>query len=136
MVLRNPGRTKVLSGFFFFVSYLILKWYISRDMKNKYTMRDCLGLNIAIKVAFSGDVSLNFYQNVIEKARIQTFNKEPTDEYVHELLKSWVSKESVRLFSTQKVIKFIFETDFEEIPLSINDNDLKMFVNWRFKIGK
>ena len=97
-------------------------------------------LNLVIRSAIGSGDSFDFYKDVIDESRIRTLDKESTCEYIDGLLKKWISKNVLKVNKSNNAIKyifnFVFEVELNDIPLFINDNVLKMYVNWRFKIGK
>lgn len=77
--------------------------------------------------------SFDFYVDVLDKLRNQAKESEISEELIEEMLLNWLNGISAPY---PKVSAFILYTKLKEVPLFLNDKDLKLFVEWRLKIAK
>jgi hypothetical protein len=104
-------------------------------MKNRYTIQDCFVLNILLNSSEGLFNSLNFYDEVIAKARETIMFRELRENEIEGLIRTWLLKNH-GLDDTVIICKFIFETEFNKVALFINEEKVKIFVEWRLKIAK
>jgi len=98
-------------------------------MKIKYTIEDCFVLNILINSREGSFNSLDFYDEVIAKARETIMIRELKENEIEELIRTWIFKRH-SLDETYTI------TEFNKVALFINEERLKIFVEWRLKIAK
>jgi hypothetical protein len=104
-------------------------------MKIKYTIEDCFVLNILINSREGSFNSLDFYDEVIAKARETIMIRELKENEIEELIRTWIFKRH-SLDETYTITEFIFKIEFNKVALFINEEILKIFVEWRLKIAK
>lgn len=103
-------------------------------MKNKYTVSDLHALKgILDNRGVEMEEGFDFYVEVLDKLRNQARESEISQEFIEEIVLNWIN--GIRA-PYPKVSAFIFVTKLREVPLFLNDNDLKLFVEWRLKIAK
>ena len=103
-------------------------------MKNQYTVSDLYALkeildNLGVEV----EEGFDFYVEVLDKLKNQVRESEISQEFIEEMLLNWIEGINAPY---PKVSAFIFTIKLRNVPLFLNDNDLKLFVEWRLKIAK
>mgnify|MGYP001766113761 FL=1 len=125
---------KVLPGLFYFISKLILKMYIYDTMENRYTISDLQTLGLVLQGRHPDFDSLTYYLEVMDTLK-QSLRENMLEEGVIEKsLKTWLIKKHFK--NLPAILKFIFKTEFKKVALAINNEDLKLFIEWRLKISK
>ena len=125
---------KVLPGLFYFISKLILKMYIYDTMENRYTISDLQTLGLVLQGRHPDFDSLTYYLEVMDTLK-QSLRENMLEEGVIEKsLKTWLIKKHFK--NLPAILNFIFKTEYKKVALSINNEDLKLFVMWRLKISK
>lgn len=129
---KTPVEQKFYRGFLFCTCELGVKKYIL-SMDNTYTVLDCLKLS-SILNGEGGTASLVFHDSVINKARLVCYGREITEEDMGGLIQEWLEHNHRSI--ARKAYNFLFKLPLEEVPLFINDTDMKPFVKWRLEISK
>lgn len=103
-------------------------------MKNTYLITDCLVLHNILKGRTGATGSIEFYEEVVHKATKILEFRELTEWDIEEILIRWLLKNF--LGEGHKIHKFLYETEFNNVALYINNTKLNIFVQWRLKICK
>ena len=104
-------------------------------MKNKYTIDDCMALRNALREDPVDPVEfVDFYDQVIRKAKEIVLNRELKDDDIEKLIRAWLTKNHLEEANT--IYKFLFEVELKKVALYINNERLKIYVKWRLKIAK
>lgn len=102
-------------------------------MKNQYTVSDLYALKKVVNKHLGDNSAFDFYVDVLDKLKNRVVESEVSQEFIEEVILNWMKGLSCPY---PKVSAFIFVTKLKEVPLFLNDNDLKIFVEWRLKIAK
>jgi hypothetical protein len=104
----------------------------------KYTIDDLIHLREVLKgnSPSYADLSSLFLDMVLNKAKKKILDQELTSNDIEELLRVWIMGDSHTRSICGELYHFIFNTELDKVPLYINSEKFKPFVQWRFKIAK
>ena len=125
---------KVLPGLFYFIPNLILKMYIYSTMETKYTISDLLLLGLVLQGRHPNFDLLIYHLEVMVELRHSLRENMLEEGVIEKRLKTWLVKNQFKGYLN--ILNFIFKTEYKKVALSINNEDLKLFVEWRLKISK
>ena len=104
-------------------------------MSNGYTIIDCLVLMDILRSIDNLGSSLEFFDSVIDRARKKITTTELGETHIKDFIIDWV-RDNYRNDMANKVVEFLFNKSIEEVPLFINDTDMRPFMKWRLQISK
>lgn len=108
--------------------------YIYGTMENRYTISDLQTLGLVLQGRHPNFDILSYHIDVMETLRHSLRESMLEEGVIEKSLKTWFIKNNFEGFSV--ILKFIFKTEFKKVALSINNEDLKLFIEWRLKISK
>lgn len=108
--------------------------YIYDTMENRYTISDLQTLGLVLQGRHPDFDSLTYYLEVMDTLK-QSLRENMLEEGVIEKsLKTWLIKKHFK--NLPAILNFIFKTEYKKVALAINNEDLKLFIEWRLKISK
>lgn len=108
--------------------------YIYCTMENRYTISDLQTLGLVLQGRHPNFDFLTYHIEVLDTLRQSLRESMLDDGVIEKSLKTWLVKNNFEGFSV--ILNFIFKTEYKKVALSINNEDLKLFVEWRLKISK
>lgn len=103
-------------------------------MRNKYTVSDLQALSDVLRNGHPKFDFLNFYFQVLKRVQEELMERELVEGFIEQCLRDWLIKNKYK--NCGNILILIFKTELKRVPLSINDVDLKWFVERRLKIAK
>lgn len=94
-----------------------------------YSISDCIQLRPLLEGA---ENTLSYYNVVLVGLRDIARERCITQLDVEDVFRRWLD----RYVGTNAIFNFIFRISLDDVPMYMNDPDLKLFVKWRFRIAK
>ena len=106
--------------------------YIYGTMENRYTISDLQTLGLVLQGRHPNFDLLTYHLEVLETLRHSLRESMLEEGVIEKSLKTWFIKNNFEGFSV--ILKFIFKTELKKDALSIKNEYLKFFIEWRQKI--